>query len=373
MSEVVPSGPERSGVEVAALVRQAMGGVTASIGAPNTATTSLAASVEIARRLPALWDAMWQAAAGYEPVLVAPPPHARRLLDALRRSFVDLLRSSPDPQCVDVRDVVRILDAVERVQGAIDRDVAASVEGRLAGPGGMDLVTEVAHDLRSPLTSILYLAETLRAGQSGPVEPLQEHQLALIYTAAFELSSLANDLTELARGGEQLLERQPVPFSIDDLLRSVCDIVMPIAEEKGLALRVTRAADDRRLGQPAALGRVLLNLVTNALKYTSKGLVEVGAHDLGPSRTEFTVRDNGPGMPAEVVAQIFEPRAQERLVDERGFSSSGLGLAICRRLVAAMGGELRVKSAPERGSCFYFELPLPTAGPLPMLESARTG
>jgi signal transduction histidine kinase len=372
VTETAPPGPERPGVKVTELMRQAMRGVASSLGAPEgAATTTLASRTDLAERLPLLWDAVWRAADGHDPALVAPPVHARHVLDAVRRSFVDLVHSTPDPRCVDVREVMRVLHAVERVQDLVDRDVAASLEERLAGPGSLDLVIEVAHDLRSPLTSILYLTETLRARQSGPLEPLQERQLGLIYSAAFELSSLANDLTELARGGEQLLERQPVPFSIANLLSSIRDIVQPIAEEKGLEVRVVHQALDHRVGQPAALGRVLLNLVTNALKYTSAGFVEVGVYDRSATRTEFTVRDSGPGMPSDVVSELFDPFHPGRGQRARGFTSAGLGLAICRRLVAALGSELRVESAPGQGSCFYFELPLPADGPAQMLESTR--
>jgi signal transduction histidine kinase len=148
---------------------------------------------------------------------------------------------------------------------------------------------------------------------------------------------------------------------------------MPIAEEKGLEVRVVRPAAGDRLGHPAALGRVLLNLVTNALKHTSEGFVEVGGCDRPSSRVAFTVRDTGPGMPADVVDQLFGRPDSRRAAPGRGFSSSGLGLAICRRLVSAMGGELRVVTEPGRGSCFQFDLTLPAGGPQEKLEAVRTG
>jgi signal transduction histidine kinase len=361
------------GWNIAALVWQAMRGAATSSAGQSGGLTFFLADEDIVEGLPALWDAVWRAAGGHEPAIVAPAPrHARQLLEAVRRSFVDLVRSASQ-QCLEVREVIRVLDAIDRVQVAIGRDAATDFKERLEGPGGLDLVIDVAHDLRSPLTSILFLAETLRAGQSGPLEPIQERQLALIYSAAFELSSLASDLTELARGGEQLLERNPVGFSISNVLNSVRDIVQPIAEEKGLKVHVVRQASDHRVGHPAALGRVLLNLVTNALKYTDQGLVEASAHDLSPTCTEFRVRDTGPGMPTEVANRLFEPLYPRVSGHGRRFSSSGLGLAICRRLVTAMGGQLRVKTAADRGSCFYFALPLRANDSEQMLESTAGG
>ena len=313
---------------------------------------------EMAEHLPLLWDAVWQAAAGKEPKLAMCPPqhHARHLLDNVRRSFLELIRSVDEH--IPIREVVRVLDAIEQVQRAVDRDTLQSFRQQATGSSGMELLIEVAHDLRSPLTSILFLAETMRAGRT-PLDPARERQLKLIYSAAFELSSLANDLTELAQGGEQLLERQPVEFAIGNLLHSVRDIVQPIAEEKGLEVRLSTAGSEHRVGHPAALGRVLLNLVTNALRCTDVGFVEVTAQDLSPTRMEFSVRDSGPGMPDDVIDSLFQPFDPLKLARARSFSSSGLGLAICRRLVSTMGGDLRVKSAPERGSCFYFQLELP--------------
>src|SRR5581483_10402846 len=83
----------------------------------------------------------------------------------------------------------------------------------LAGPNGLDMVVEIAHDLRSPLTSILFLAEALHQGHSGPVTDAQRRSLALIYSAALSLCSVASDVLELARGGRRLLDREPQPFS----------------------------------------------------------------------------------------------------------------------------------------------------------------
>lgn len=313
---------------------------------------------EMAEHLPLLWDAVWQAAAGREPKLMTCPPraHARHLLDNVRRSFLELIRSVEEH--IPIKDVVRVLDAIEQVQRVVDRDAIQTFREQASGSSGMELLIEVAHDLRSPLTSILFLAETMRAGRT-PLDPTRERQLKLIYSAAFELSSLANDLTELAQGGDQLLEREPVAFAVGNLLHSVRDIVQPIAEEKGLEVRLTPAGAEHRVGHPAALGRVLLNLVTNALKCTDVGFVEITAQDLSPTRMEFSVRDSGPGVPDDVIASLFQPFDPLKIARSRSFSSSGLGLAICRRLVTTMGGDLRVKSAPERGSCFYFQLELP--------------
>ena len=133
---------------------------------------------------------------------------------------------------------MRLFAAVERVSNALELDWSQQFAGRLSGHDGLELVVEVAHDLRSPLTSILFLAETLQRGRSGPLTPVQERQLGLIYSAAFGLSTVASDVIELARGGDRLVDLEPIPFSINDIFESVRDIVLPIAEEKGLAVNL---------------------------------------------------------------------------------------------------------------------------------------
>jgi signal transduction histidine kinase len=244
----------------------------------------------------------------------------------------------------------------------LEADWSQHFTDRLSAPDGLELVVEVAHDLRSPLTSILFLAETLQRGRSGPVNAVQERQLGLIYSAAFGLSSVASDVIELARGGDRLVDLDPIPFSITDILESVRDIVQPIAEEKNLVVRVTSPEADFRIGHPVALSRVLLNLTTNALKFTAEGSVEVSAVAPNPRCIEFSVRDTGRGIPPQSMATLFEPFRRRQKPGEYTFSGSGLGLSICRKLVEAMGSVLQVETAPGYGTRFYFVLDLPPAG-----------
>jgi signal transduction histidine kinase len=224
-------------------------------------------------------------------------------------------------------------------------------------------LAEIAHDLRSPLTSILTLAETLRCGGSGPVTGVQQRQLGLIYSAALALSATASDLIELAHGGDRLAQKAPSTFALTDILDSVRDIVRPMAEEKRVELAFQLEAADRRQGYPLALSRVLLNLTTNALKFTDQGRVEVSARALTPTEVEFAVRDTGRGIREEALATLYEPF---RNVPGRGscFSGTGLGLMICRRLVEAMGSELQLETRAGWGTRFFFKLELPPAEPL---------
>jgi signal transduction histidine kinase len=316
---------------------------------------------EVTLHLAQLCAAIRQQGSGQNADLAALPRNAlsRRLLGLIRAAFVERASALPAP---DAGQLLRLLGAIEQVGQRLEADWSQHFSDRLSGPDGLELVVEVAHDLRSPLTSILFLAETLQRARSGAVNPVQERQLGLIYSAAFGLSSVASDVIELARGGDRLVDLDPIPFSVTDILESVRDIVQPIAEEKSLAVQLTTPEADFRIGHPVALSRVLLNLTTNALKFTAEGFVEVTARETGPRAVEFSVRDTGRGIPPQSMATLYEPFRRRQKPGEYAFSGSGLGLSICRKLVEAMGSTLEVETASGFGTRFHFVLDLPLAG-----------
>ena len=289
---------------------------------------------------------------------IPPAIPARRLLESVRAQLVDLLASAPEGVAAAG---LKLLRALESVQRTIDEDCAHRFANRLNESDALDLIVEVAHDMRSPLGSILFLVETLRNARSGPVTPIQERQLGIVYNAAFGLSSLASDVIDLARGCDRLMDQRPLPFSVVEILQSVRDIVRPIAEEKGLTLNVVTPAADFRVGHAAALNRVLLNLTTNALKFTSEGSVDVAVRPTSRTRLEFSVQDTGRGIPPEVMATLFDAFRGRQKRGQYTFSSAGLGLAICRKLISSMKGELKVEAGAPRGTRFSFELDLPLA------------
>ncbi|HZE94398.1 MAG TPA: HAMP domain-containing sensor histidine kinase [Gemmatimonadales bacterium] len=299
----------------------------------------------------------------------------RRLLELLRSEVVEGWREGGVPDT----ELLPLLIAMERVRVTIQPNWAQTFAQQLSGADGLALLMDVAHDLRSPLTSILVLAETLQRGQSGQVNDVQRRQLGLIYTAALGLSSVASDIIEFTQGGDQLVEQEPSAFSVTAMLESVRDIVRPIAEEKHLTVRLLAPTHDQRTGHPVALSRILLNLTTNALKFTDQGYVEIVAQELnqgeaGGSRIEFAVRDSGRGIPPDKVTTLFQPLRKESGRRGQLFSQTGLGLTICRKLATALKSELKVESRIGWGTRFFFELDLPLvaarrSGP----RSARTG
>jgi signal transduction histidine kinase len=282
----------------------------------------------------------------------------RQLLDELRAEVVRGWAAGDAPDA----ELPPLMLAMEEIRGAMQPAVERSFAAHLRGVDGAELLVNVAHDLRSPLTSILFLAETLQRGQSGPVTDVQRRQLGLIYTAALGLNSVASDIIDVSRS-DLFVEPAPVPFSVTAALEAVSDIVRPMAEEKQLALRILPPTGDQRLGHPVALSRVLLNLTTNALKFTDQGYVEVVAEDQGTQRIEFGVRDTGRGIDPATVSTLFDPMRKVNGRSGRLFSQTGLGLSICRKLVEAMGSELRVETRLGWGTRFSFVLDLPPCPP----------
>lgn len=308
----------------------------------------------------ALIDNVRQALRGDSVTLVAFPPFVpvRRVLELLRRAFLDHAEAI-DVQASGEASVLEVIKAMERVQHAIDEDAAHRFAARLSGQDAQQLVVEMAHDMRSPLGSILILAERLRYGSGGTLTQNQERQLGLVYSAAFGLSALAGDVIELARGGTTLMDQPPMPFLVSDVLQSILDILRPMAEEKRLTMRCVGPEADLRIGYQAALNRVLLNLATNAIKFTNTGSVDVTCRQLDRSRVEFSVQDTGRGIPPHVMSNLFQAFRQRQVTGDYAFSSAGLGLSICKKLIAAMGGELRVETELEKGTRFHFVLDLP--------------
>ena len=294
--------------------------------------------------------------------------YPRALVDLLRSEFIERLKRDKSRR-VQPKEIVAVLSAMEELTSvAKPLPKPTVVQTQFVAPNGFveklessdasNAVLEIAHDMRSPLSAILFLVETLRTGQSGPVTAVQERQLGLVYGAALGLSGLASDIIEATRGNLMANEK-PQPLSIATTIQDVCNIVAPVAEEKQLQLTQTYPPTDVRLGYVTALHRVLLNLTNNALKYTPKGQVAVGATELDWNRVEFWVEDTGRGIPDHVIAMLFSefrPGASGMR-----FSSAGLGLVICRSLLAKMNSTLRVDTAHEQGTRFSFILDLPPA------------
>lgn len=292
---------------------------------------------------------------GAESRVARPPALATEYVELLRSALLERLASAPE---VDGCDLVRVLGRLEEVAKAWKETDTGRFVSRLTGTHSADAVVAVAHDIRSPLTSILILVDSLRRGQYGPGDPARDRQLGIIYGAAQGLATLAADLIDTARG-DRLTIGPAAAFSVIEAMSCVGQILQPVSEARAIPLRLFPPAADGRIGHPAALQRVLLNLASNALRCTEDGFVAIAAVEVAPTRIEFSVTDTGPGIPDDVLQSLFEGFQSERTTVR--FSRTGLGLSIVRILLAAMGTVLQVESTPGHGARFFFELELPHA------------
>jgi signal transduction histidine kinase len=281
-----------------------------------------------------------------------PPVLPRDYIAALRKN---LLVEMETARGLAASDVVQLLIKVDEAGDGWKRTDRGKFISRLTGSDCADAVVAIAHDIRSPLCSILLLVDSLRRSERGLKDPVRDRQLGLIYGAALGLSTTVSNLVDAARGST-LVHGRPTPFSITETLLAVSSIVQPMCEEKGIPLEVHFPKSDVRFGYASAIQQALLNLTSNALRYTDSGSVALGSSEVAGNRVEFWVQDTGPGIPDHVVEQLcygFPPEGAPLR-----FSSAGLGLAIVRTLVEAMRSTLQVDTDSE-GTRFSFVLELP--------------
>jgi CheY-like chemotaxis protein len=196
----------------------------------------------------------------------------------------------------------------------------------------------------------------------GELAPQQRNYVGKAHAAARSLLGIINDILDFSKIEAGKLELESIAFSLDTALAQLVDVLGLRAEEAGLELLldIPPRMPTVLVGDPSRLGQVLLNLGNNAVKFTEHGEVTIGVKAVSCDATsallQFEVRDTGIGMSAEVQQHLFESFSQADASTSRRYGGTGLGLAISRRLVRLMGGELRVDSAPGRGSRFHFSL-----------------
>jgi signal transduction histidine kinase len=214
----------------------------------------------------------------------------------------------------------------------------------------------VTHELRTPLTMILAPIESILSGDFGPLTSVQRSYLEANWRNGVRLLKLINDLLDLAKMGEGFLRLRPEKTDVERLLQEIVAYSRPLAARKKLALNlvVARAPEDLHV-DVEKLERVIVNLVSNALKFTEKGGVTVYL-DSNRREARITVEDTGIGIPAETIPTLFERFSQGDTSVTRRFGGTGLGLAYAKEIVELHSGRISVSSTPGEGSKFMVEL-----------------
>ncbi len=224
-----------------------------------------------------------------------------------------------------------------------------------------EFAANVSHELRTPLNGVLGMLELLR--EMG-LTARQREYVEVAHNSGESLLALIDGILDFSRIDAGKLKLEPVDFVLPEILDDVVQLLATQAHSKELDLGYVIAPDvpPSVRGDPRCIRQVLLNLVGNALKFTSSGEVAVDVHasrnPTGEPLLKFSVSDTGCGIPAEVQQHIFEPFSQADGSTARATGGAGLGLTISQQLVDFMGGKIEVSSAPGEGSTFWFTIPL---------------
>lgn len=223
-----------------------------------------------------------------------------------------------------------------------------------------DFLARMSHELRSPLNAIIGFSELL---QDTALDRHQKDHLDKVQAAARHLVMIINDVLDLSKVEAGKLRIETVPFYLVTAVKPAIDAVAPAAAEKGveLVVYVDPAVPQPLMGDPLRLTQILMNYLSNALKFTEKGEIYLTVAPDRDGRLRFAVQDTGIGMTPDQVARLFQSFTQAEDSTARLYGGTGLGLAICRQLAELMGGEVGVDSSQGQGSIFWASLPLPPA------------
>lgn len=292
--------------------------------------------------------------------------HTRILEETVRQRTLDLQDALREREAAN--------DHLQRLNFALE---AEKVKAQEASVAKGQFLAVMSHEIRTPINGVL---GSLQLALRCPLDEVLRQHLETASSSGLLLCQIIDDILDHSKIEAGKLEILREPVHLPSLLRDILAMLAPAAEAKWLPLRVQAAAGlpDWVLGDGLRLRQVLLNLLSNSVKFSQHGevVLRVQRSPVSPQPPlgeclELAVSDSGIGMSAQQIDQLFLPFQQGESTTTRRFGGTGLGLSITKRLVESMGGDIRVESVPGQGSCFTVRLPLDLPDPAAIADRDR--
>ena len=220
----------------------------------------------------------------------------------------------------------------------------------------------MSHEIRTPMNGVLGMAQLLKHTSLNDDQTIKVSQLI---SSGENLLAILNDILDYSKIEAGKLNIEDISFTFDDIAPNITSIYQPLATEKGieLVLDFDESLSPYYFGDPTRIRQIIFNLISNAIKFTSIGSVQLSIQRIQTKDTQHdmilvSVTDTGIGMPEQALNTIFDPFQQAESSTTRNFGGTGLGLAITKQICSLMGGEITVTSTSGEGSCFSFSIPL---------------
>ncbi len=266
------------------------------------------------------------------------------------------LKLAKEIQEKNTRELSHAMEAVE----------AARKEAEKANRAKSEFLAVISHEIRNPMNGILGTCDLIMADE---LSRQQNEYLGIIKSAAISLLGLINDILDFSKIEAGKLTFLETPFNLREVIEDVSDLFLELVSKKRLELVLDIHPDvpTTLISDPMRLRQVLINLTSNALKFTEKGEIIIGVapcHSNGShAELEFNVSDTGIGIAPEHQGNLFDSFTQVNDPEKQEYGGTGLGLAISRQIVTMMDGTIWVESTPGRGSTFYFKAPFKCLSP----------